>query len=148
MKSSNQRGFSLTELVISLAVIGVMAAAFTATRSMISSAKVANALQGIETVANGANQYLMTSATNNYSGIGMSVLGTQRLVPTGMTASSANPWGGGYSVSAINSNEDFQVMLTNVPSTISTRLINALSNVATVTYDSASSTVTVRYDKG
>jgi prepilin-type N-terminal cleavage/methylation domain-containing protein len=143
-----QAGFTLTELVISLAVIGIMAAAFTATKSMIVSAQVGNALQSIDTVVNGANQYLMTSGTNSYSGISISQLSTLKLVPAGMTGATVNPWGGSYAVSAINSNQDFQVVLTAVPSAVSTRLISALTNVATVTYDGTTTTLTAKYDKG
>ncbi|NIO08922.1 MAG: prepilin-type N-terminal cleavage/methylation domain-containing protein, partial [Deltaproteobacteria bacterium] len=61
----NQSGFTLTELVVALAIIGVMATAFTVTRAMITTSQVGNAVQGVETLAHGANQYLMTSGTAN-----------------------------------------------------------------------------------
>ena len=104
-------------------------------------------MQGIETIASGANQYLQTSGTNNYSGISLPVLSTQKLVPSGMTSATANPWGGSYAVSAINSNADFQVVLTSVPAEASTRITSGLGNNTTVTYDSTTSTLTVKYDK-
>jgi hypothetical protein len=125
-----------------------MAAAFTATKSMIVSAQVGNALQSMDTLANGSNQYLMTSGTNSYSGISVSQLTTLKLVPSGMSGATVNPWGGSYAVSAINSNQDFQIVMTAVPTAVSTRLISALGNVATVTYDATTSTLTAKYDKG
>jgi len=47
----SQRGFTLTELVIALAVVGIMAGAFTVTRSVVESAKVSSAVQAVETIA-------------------------------------------------------------------------------------------------
>ena len=143
-----QVGFTLIELVIALAVIGIMVAAFTATKSMIDSSRVGNALQSIETLVDGAHQYLTTSGTNSYNGVSMSQLSALKLIPAGMTGATANPWGGSYAVSGINSDQDFQVALTSVPSAAGTRLISTLTNKATVTYDDATSTLTAKYDKG
>lgn len=90
----DQRGFTLTELVISLAMIGVLASAFVATRAVILSSQISNAVGGVGTLRDAANQYLMTQVNRRYSGISMAVLDSQNLVSSTMINTDANPWGG------------------------------------------------------
>ncbi len=144
----DQRGFTLTELVIALAIIGIMATAFTVTKAMITTSQVGNAVQGVETIAHGANQYLMTSGKANYNGLSMTQLANLQLVPSGITAPNANPWGGSYQVDPIDTDTNFEVTLTNVPSSAGQRMITTLGSNTTTGYDATTKIFTAKYNKG
>lgn len=100
MRSSlrDQSGFSLTELVVALAVVGVMAGAFTITRAAIESARVTRALDEMEIIAAGAQQYAAQNG-GSFNGIYGGSITSLGLVPNSlMYPSWSNPWGGYYDV--------------------------------------------------
>lgn len=143
----DQRGFTLTELVISLAVIGVLASAFIATRAIILSSQISNAVAVVGTLRDAANQYLMTQVNRRYSGISMTVLDSQRLVPSTMINTDANPWGGSYAISEINGGNDFRVVLTSVPDAAGPRINSSLTNHAPGSYDAGTKVLTLDFTR-
>lgn len=131
----DQRGFTLTELVVALAVVGVMAGAFTITRTAIESARVGRAMDEMEIIATGAAQYAAQNG-GSFSGLSYTSIASLGLVPGGfMYPNWNNPWGGYYNVWAnCVSSTCFTVQAAyNVPCSSANQLANALSRKGTVT---------------
>ncbi len=149
----NQDGFTLTELVIALAVVGIMAGAFTVTRSVVESAKVSSAVQAVETIAAGAVQYAMSRPNGDYSGISWQSITDPGLVPPGMMYPNwSHPWSGYYDVWAdCNNASCFTVQLAYyVPNAAADRIISAFSRRASgwrSEYTGGYNHVQLRFDK-
>lgn len=94
----DQGGFTLTELVVALAVVGVMAGAFAVTRAAIESARVSRAIDEMEIIAAGAQQYAAQNG-GSFNGISWGNITNLGLVPSDlMYPSWSTPWSGYYSV--------------------------------------------------
>lgn len=149
----DERGFTLTELVVALAVVGVMAGAFTVTRAAIDSAKVSSALEAVETIAAGAVQYAMSRPNGDYGGLSWQSIANQGLVPSGMMYPSWNtPWSGYYDVWAdCASASCFTIQLAYyVPNATADRIIQAMSRRASgwrSEYTGGYNHVQLRFDK-
>lgn len=139
-------GFTLVEIALAIAAVGILVSAFLSTRAIIRSSQVSNAVQSVISLRDAANQYLATSVQKNYTGISMTVLASQALVPSTMTGATANPWSGTYAIGPINSGVDFQVILSNVPDLdAANKVTNSLVNYASGTYDSVGKTLTLNF---
>ncbi|NIO08924.1 MAG: prepilin-type N-terminal cleavage/methylation domain-containing protein [Deltaproteobacteria bacterium] len=148
----SQDGFTLAELVIALAVVGIMAGVFTATRSVVESAKVSSAVQAVETIASGAVQFTMFRPDGRYGGLSWSSITSQGLVPPDlMYPQWNNPWGGYYNVWADCGDSCFTVQLAyNVPRPAADRIRNTFSRRASTwqsNYTGCCAHVQLRFDK-
>ncbi len=148
----SQDGFTLAELVIALAVVGIMAGAFTATRSVVESARVSSAVQAVETIAGGAVQYAMSRPDGRYSGLSWSSITSQGLVPPDLMYPRRNsPWGGYYNVWADCGSSCFTVQLAyNVPRVAAERIRNTFSRRASTwqsNYTGCCAHVQLRFDR-
>lgn len=127
----NNKGFSLVELAIGLAVITVLVLAISMSSGLRNNARIQSATQSIQTLRSAAESYL-TIGHLNYAGLSIDNLKKGNLLPSNFDATKANPWGGSYTVGANGSNNtQFNIVLSTVNKDDSAKLLAYFSNSAT-----------------
>lgn len=147
-KHNNKKGFSLVELAIGLAVITILILAISASAGIRDSARVQAAANSIETLRSAVENYIVTTGSMDYSGLSVSALQTNNLLPKNFSATNSNPWGGSFSVVPNTTDSThFDVALGGVNQGAATKLIAYFQNQAssTPTYDAKSSTWTATF---
>ncbi len=151
LRLKNERGFTLTELVISLAVIGVMVGAFTITRLAIESARLGRAINEMEIIATGAGQYAAQNG-GSFAGLYWDTITNLGLVPASMMyPNHSTPWGRYYHVWADCNNNCFGLgSFYYVPGSSANQLSNALLRKGTTSVSADGNGYChfqIRYDK-
>jgi prepilin-type N-terminal cleavage/methylation domain-containing protein len=148
MKQINKmnKGFSLVELAIGLAILTVLILSISLSSGVKENARVQSASQSVRALRSAAESYL--SAGNvNYSGVTLTVLKTNNLLPASLSGTGTNPWGGNYTVgpnATLNTQAD--IALTAVPSTEATKLTSYFNNSANASvYDATTKTWTATF---
>ncbi len=146
MRQRNNKGFSLVELAIGLAVVTILILAISMSSGIRDTARMQAAADSVQSLRSAAESYL-ASGNVSYTGVDITKLKGQNLLPANFSGTSTNPWGGNYTVGPNPSDATkFDIALTKVSSTDNTKLISFFSNVANTTaYDSASKTWTVTF---
>ncbi len=145
-KRLSNRGFSLVELAIGLAVITVLILSISLSSGIRDNAKVQSASQSISALRLAAENYL-ASGNMNYTGMTIATLKTNNLLPSSFTGTTANPWGGNFSITPNAANNTrVDIALTAVPTAESTKLTNYFTNSSSAsTYDATSKTWTATF---
>ena len=144
IKQSN-KGFSLVELAIGLAVITVLILAISMSSGIRDTARVQSAVNSIQALRSAAESYL-ASGKINYSGMDVAALKTNNLLPTNFNATGTNPWGGNYAVAPNATPTKYDITLGSVAAADSTKLTSYYNNLAnTSAYDATAKTWTVTF---
>jgi len=140
----NKNGFTLLELIVVMVIITIIASQVIASfKGASDNGRVAAALNSIKAIQTAAMSYFNGNG-GSCSGISVASLVSGNYLPGTFTGTNANPWGGNYVV-AVNpsNNSQFDLSMTNIPSSAAGPLNNALQNSAqAVNYASSSSTWT------
>ena len=142
----SNKGFTLIELAIGLAVITVLILAISASSGIRDNARVQSAAQSVQSLRSAAESYL-AGGKLNYSGMDIATLKTNNLLPAGFSGSGTNPWGGNYSI-AVNGSDAtrFDIALGSLAQTDAAKLTSYFNNTANNSnYDSSSKTWTVTF---
>ncbi len=146
-RTVSNKGFSLVELAIGLAVITVLILSISLSSGIRDNAKVQAASQSVSALRLAAENYL-AAGNMNYAGMTIATLKTSNLLPTSFTGTTANPWGGNFTITpnAASSNTKVDIAMTAVPSADSTKLTNYFTNSTSATaYDATSKTWTATF---
>lgn len=145
-KSRQKSGFSLVELAIGLAVITVLILSVSLSSGIRENAKVQSASQSITALRLAAENYIATGKMN-YAGLTVATLKTENLLPSSFTGTTANPWGGNYTIVPNTANNTkVDIAVTAVPASESTKLISLFANSSSATaYDTGTKTWTATF---
>jgi prepilin-type N-terminal cleavage/methylation domain-containing protein len=145
-KMVSQKGFSLIELAVGLAVLTVLILAVSVSAGLRDNARVQSAANSVQTLRTAAESYL-ASGNVSYAGLTVDTLKTAKVLPEGFTGTKTNPWGGDYNVVVNNADKTrFDITLSSLAKTEADKLTNYFNNSATkVAYDDTSSTWTVTF---
>ncbi len=142
---NNQRGFSLVELAIGLAIITVLILAISLSAGLRDNARVQSAAQSIQTLRLAAESYL-SAGRLNYGGLSIASLKSGSLLPTAFDASASNPWGGSYDIAPTGDKTKFDITLNSVPKTDSSKLLSYFQNSASgAVYDEGKGSLIVSF---
>lgn len=147
MRRLNQeKGFSLVELAIGLAIITVLILAVSLSSGLRNNARVQSAAQSIQALRSAAESYLTTGKLN-YEGLNMANLKAGNLLPANFDALASNPWGGGFDIAANTvDNTQFDITLSAVPKKESEKLLAYFQNNASASsYDQSKGSVIVTF---
>jgi len=134
-------GFTLIELALVIAVIGILIAALTSGSGIRNAAKVQSAAESVRTLRIAAENYIAAGKLT-FTGISVDVLRTEGYLPSNFATSGTNPWGGDYSVDANSlDSSKVDISLTSVPSSAGSKLNTLFANSADSTsYEETTST--------
>ncbi len=113
MKRIEQKGFSLIELAIGLAVVSVLILAVSVSSGIQDNARVQSAANSVRSLHLAAENYLVSGKVN-YTGVSVDALKVASFLPNNFNASGSNPWGGNYSLVPSNDNSHVEVSLSGV----------------------------------
>lgn len=100
----DSRGFTLVELAVALAVVGVMAGAFAGLNSMLKSSKINSIVREVIAIREAADKYIEATGGVDYGvlggicGGGLTLLVNQGYLPSSLLDPANNPFGVGYRV--------------------------------------------------
>ena len=136
-----QRGFSLVELAIGLAVLTVLVLAISVSGGLRDNARVQSAATSIQTLRSAAESYLALGKVN-FTGMNVDALKASRLLPDGFVSVKTNPWGGNFDVvSNAADNTRYDISLSSLVKTEADKLTNYFNSSASkVAYDEANAT--------
>lgn len=142
----NNKGFSLVELAIGLAVLTILILAITVSAGIRDNARVQSAGGSIQSLRSAAENFL-SNGNLNYANLSFTNLQGANLLPAGFTPASTNPWGGDYVIAPnASDNTRFDIAMTAIPTAHAAKLTNYFSNSASATaYDASQSTWTVTF---
>lgn len=142
-KLRSNRGFSLVELAIGLAVITILILAVTVSAGVRDNARIQSTANSIQTLRSAAENYLVTGKLN-YSGMTIDVLKEDKLLPGNFSGTAANAWGGDFTLAANGSdNTRFDVAVSSVAKTYADKLTAYFNNSASaIAYDESKKTWT------
>lgn len=137
----NKRAFSLVELAIGLAVIGVLMLAISFSSGIRDNARVQSAAASVEALRTAAENYL-AGGKLNYTGVDIAALKAARLLPNNFTGTKANPWGGDFVLgpNAAN-NTQFDISLSGLTKADADKLAVIYNNSASATSFDASKNI-------
>ncbi|HAH20144.1 MAG TPA: hypothetical protein DCL49_04475 [Candidatus Omnitrophica bacterium] len=126
-------GFTLIEIVITIAIIAILLSAIGVGSGVMGNAKVNSAAQSVKQLHTAAQSYI-AAGNMTFTGISAAGLVTSKFLPDGFSATASNPWGGDYTV-AVNASDSSKVdiALTSVPADAGTRLSALFKNSASAT---------------
>jgi len=133
IQTRKQRGLTLIELFLALAVIAIIWVVATRYYQVVSnSSKVNEAVQMIQSLRSAGNHY--AAGRSNYDGLTIAELNNTNLLPRDLEGSGTtpgeqvNPWGGNIGISG--SGGQMQITLSDVPQADCQNIANKLSNQA------------------
>ena len=136
---NSQKGFSLVELAIGLAVVAILILAISMSSGIRDNARAQSAANSVQTLRCAAENYLATGKLN-YAGLTIDALKTARLLPGSFTATGTNPWGGDFTIAANTDNTRFDISLGNLPKADADKLTAYFNNSASAAvYDESKS---------
>ena len=143
---NNNRGFSLVELAIGLAVITILILAVSVASGIRDNARIQSAANSIQTLRSAAENFV-TNGNLNYANLTVAALQTANLLPAGFDASASNPWGGSFSVGPnASDNTRFDIALSSLHQTQAAKLSGYFQNSAGASnYDATQTTWTVTF---
>jgi Tfp pilus assembly protein PilV len=122
-------GIGLLELMLSLAIIAVLLLAATQYfKTVDTSRRVDTAIKMLQQTISAAEDYKMSSSSNDYSGISMDVLAKRGLI--NFASANTNPWGGNITVSATTDAKQITLSMTSITTGCS-QLVDAVKNFGT-----------------
>ncbi len=108
------KGFSLVELAIGLAVITVLILAISVSAGIRDNARLQSAANSVQTLRSAAENFI-TDGNINYKDLTVENLKLAKLLPDNFTAGGSNPWGGDFNVVANPTNNTrFDISLTGL----------------------------------
>lgn len=133
MMKKGKGGFTLIEIVITIAIIAVLISAVSVGTGIMGAAKMNTAAQSVKQLRVAAQSYI-AAGNLTFTGISIAGLITSKFLPDGFVAAASNPWAGDYTV-AVNSGDSSKVdiTLTSVPADSATRLSALFKNSASTT---------------
>jgi prepilin-type N-terminal cleavage/methylation domain-containing protein len=144
-RKNNKKGFSLLELIIVMVVMGTMAiVVVNNTKGSSESGQITSAMQSVSAIQTASMQWFADNG-NAFTGVSVGTLVTSKLLGEAFTGTSANPWGGNYSL-AVNGADAAKadLTITAVPGTAATKLTTALGKKGlTGAYTAASKTYVI-----
>ena len=127
---NSNKGFSLVELAIGLAVVTILILAISMSAGIRDNARVQSAANSVQTLRAAAENYLV-SGKINYAGMTVDGLKTEKLLPDGFNASQSNPWGGNFDVAAnASDNTHFDIVLGGLAKNDADKLTSYFNNSA------------------
>lgn len=133
MLRKSKKGFTLIEIVITIAIIAVLISAIGVGAGVMGNAKINTAAQSVKQLHTAAASYI-AAGNMTYTGISVAGLITSKFLPDGFSGTASNPWAGDYTV-AVNASDSSKVdvSLTSVPADAATRLSALFKNSASAT---------------
>ncbi len=141
----SNKGFSLVELAIGLAVVTVLVLAVSMSSGLRDNARLQSAVNSVQTLRSAAENYLV-SGKINYSGLSVDSLKTAKILPGAFSGAGVNPWGGNFTVAPSADPTRFNIALTNVGADDSKKLSDYFKNNASATdFDAEKKTWSVTF---
>ena len=141
----NNRGFSLIELAIGIAIVAVLIFAVSAGSGIRGNASIQSAAKSVNTLRIAAENYI-AAGNLTYAGIDIAALQASDFLPAGFRATGSNSFGGDYAVAANTTPTLVDVSLTSVDATSAGRLDALFANSAnSISYDGGTETWTVTF---
>ena len=142
----SNRGFTLIELAIGLAVLTVLILAISMSSGIRDNARAQSAAQSVQALRSAAESYLATGRLN-YTGMDIAALKASNMLPANFNGSGTNPWGGDYVIAADASDPTrFNIALSSLSTNDASKLTSYFNNAAnTSVYDTSSKTWTVTF---
>ena len=146
MRRKNNKGFSLVELAIGLAVITVLILAVSMSSGIRDTARQQSAVDSVQALRSASESYL-ASGKLNYASVSFTELKNGNFLPANFNASGTNPWGGNFTLGVNSSNNTrVDITLTSVASADNTKLTTFFNNIALNTsYDTTGKTWTATF---
>jgi len=141
-----KNAFTILEMSIVIAIIGILIVGIVTVASNVrKTALLMKAAQTVNVLHEAANGYLAIG-NNNFTGITISQLQTDDLLPDGFSGTGSNPWGGNYSI-AVNASDSsmIDIQITSVPTAVGSKLISMFTQSAASTPTCTDGTFTVTF---
>lgn len=135
-----QGGFTLIELVIVLAAIGVLVMVINMGVGTINTGRLSTAERDIRTLYSAATAWAAQQANPTYGGVSISALKTAGILPTNVSGN--NPWGNAYTVSGTITS---LTVASDVSSAANCTTLSARLAPASTSASCASATLTVTF---
>ena len=129
-RSERQKGFTLFEIAVALAIVGIMAAAFTATASTIRTSQLTAIVRQVNSIREASDKYIEATGAINYTSLntaGITTLINAGYLPSSISSSS-NPLGVTYASAAGSTNTQLVITISNLPDWARTSVANRLGN--------------------
>ena len=146
MKKQKRNGaFTLIEIMIVIGIMGVILAILLPAIGTKKSANIQATSQSVVSLYTAANSWLSNHGVQNYTGLDISVLISEDLVPGGFDGT--NIFGGNFTVDPVAADATALVItITSTPEYAGQPIADKLKlNASTATYDSGTKIVTVTY---
>jgi len=124
-----RKGFTLVELTIVLAVIAVLTISIISSSGLRETARVHSAAESIRTLRSAIDGWVARGHTT-FTGLSITALQGENLLPARFSATASNPWGGDYAVVPNANPTRADVSLTNVPAEADIALERIFNNSA------------------
>ena len=145
MRKKKRNGFTLIEIMIVIGIMGLILAILLPAIGTKKSAGIQATAQSVIALYTAANAWLSNNGAQNYTGLDIDELITDKLVPGGFDGT--NIFGGDFTVDPAAADATTLVItITSVPEYAGEPLADKLTaNADSAVYDSDAGTVTVTY---
>lgn len=100
-----RNGFTLIEVLIAIALIAILVGALGPTIvGHVNNARVGRLAGEMQALEKAADTWLDLTGAVDYTGISLAELSDQGIIPSGLTAANANPWGCEYAIDPVDGN--------------------------------------------
>ncbi len=145
MKKTNQKGFSLVELAIGLAVVAILILAVSMSSGIQDNARVQSAANSVQSLRSAAENYLVSGKVN-YTGISLDALKTSKFLPDNFNAIGTNPWGGNFILDPNSDTTRYDISLSGLKQQDADKLAAYFASSASKTvFDASAGTWTVTF---